>query len=184
MQRRRFTPFVIVLALVGQWSAATSAPAVAADLPSGATLSIVAPPVQIEAGRTDSFADATPGQLIQPGDTVRTGTGGVAVLTFFDGSESQLSTDSQVQVARADYSPAPNIALSQASGVTVNRVIPLPPGGNFETDTPSAIGLVRGTSYVVSVTPAADDADSGVSSAELLTDRDGHVGDVQLQPSD
>jgi hypothetical protein len=157
----------------------------------------VAPPVQIAVGGGATFVDAEPGQLVQPGDVVRTGSGGIAVLTFFDGSESQLETDSQVQVEHAEYDPAPNIALAQTAGVTVNRVIPLPPGGNYETDTPTAIGLVRGTSFAITVAPANNDGTSDsssdaaattdpsqlITSAVLLTDRDGHVGHVQVLPS-
>jgi hypothetical protein len=101
------------------------------------------------------------------------------VLTFFDGSESQLATDSELQVERADYDSGPNILLNQMAGVTTNRVIPLPAGGSFETDTPTAIGLVRGTSYVVSVAPA-DSAAATVSSIALLTDRDVQVSSPGL----
>jgi hypothetical protein len=155
---------------------------VAAALPSGATLTILADPVQVSSTSADglTFADAVAGQSLAAGDIVRTGSSGIALLTFFDGSESQLGADSQLQIEQADYDPAPQIALLQTGGVSVNRVIPLPPGGSFRTDTPDATGLVRGTSYVVSV--GTDDSAPGTSMV-LLTDRDGHVGHVQLVPS-
>ncbi len=162
----------------------SSARLVAAALPSGATLTILADPVDVLSTSTSadpaSFADAVAGQSLSPGDIVRTGSTGLALLTFFDGSESQLGADSQVQIEQADYTPAPQIALLQSGGVTVNRVIPLPPGGSFRTDTPDATGLVRGTSYAVSVD--TDERTAGTSMV-LLTDRDGHVGHVQLVPS-
>jgi len=180
--------------------AADSTPlARAADLPEGATLTILVPSVEVATG-TGEFITAADGQLVRPGDVVRTGASGVALLTFFDGSETQLAGASQVEVKRADYSPVPHIALAQTAGVTVNRVIPLPPDGVFRTDTPDAIGLVRGTSYLVAVTPAAStpsgDPQVGssevavcglpaagqgcISSVVLLTDLDGHVGRVDV----
>ena len=97
------------------------------------------------------------------------------MLTFFDGSETQVGANSQVRIEQASYNPAPQIALFQSQGTSVNRVIPLPQGGSSRTDTPDAAGLVRGTSYVVSV--GAD-----ASTLVLLTDRDGHVGHVQVVP--
>jgi hypothetical protein len=82
-------------------------------------------------------------------------------------------------VTQAEYTPAPRITLFQSAGVTVNRVVPLPPDGSFRTNTPDAIGLVRGTSYVVSVGAASERATSIV----LLTDLDGHVGQVNVVPA-
>ena len=57
----------------------------------------------------------------------------------------------------------------------MNHVVPMPPGGSFQTDTPAATGLVRGTSYVVVVGDSA-----AATSVILLTDRDGHVGRVDV----
>src|SRR5579864_4814729 len=177
---RRSPALVVALAMTIQLAPLSSTRLEAAELPVGATLNIIAPPVEVAPAGSDGFGPAADGQIIQPGDVVRTGDGGMALLTFFDGSESQLSTNSQVQVEHAEYTPAPNIALLQSSGVTLNRVIPLPPGGNFETDTPSAIGLVRGTSYLVNVAQPPSDGSTPVTSIVLVTDRDGHVGHVQL----
>jgi hypothetical protein len=156
----------------------------AAELPTGATLTVLADPVEVSpaSAAEGTFLPAVPGQSLAAGDIVRTGDSGLALLTFFDGSESQLSAGSEVQIEQAEYVPAPRIALLQTGGVTINRVIPLPPGGNFRTDTPEATGLVRGTSYVVSVGASPDDvtADPSATSIALLTDRDGHVGHVQM----
>jgi hypothetical protein len=148
---RSAIPPLLALTLIAPVAGLYAPQAVAADLLAGATLDIVAAPVQVGSSQTGPFVDGVSGQLLGAGDVVRTGPGGVALLTFFDGSESQLASDSQLQVQRADYNPAPRIVLFQSAGVTINRVIPLPPGGSFETDTPTAIGLVRGTSYLVNV---------------------------------
>jgi hypothetical protein len=148
---RSVIPSLLALTLITPVFGLYAPQAVAADLVAGATLDIMAAPVQVSSSQAGPFVDAVSGQLLLAGDVVRTGPGGVALLTFFDGSESQLASDSQLQVQRADYNPAPRIVLFQSAGVSINRVIPLPPGGSFETDTPTAIGLVRGTSYLVNV---------------------------------
>ena len=181
--RVHFAPIRWSLALgitAASWLLPGSIPRLsAAELPSGATLTILVNPVQVASLGATDFVDALPGQSLQPGDVVRTGDTGIALLTFFDGSESQLAAGSQVQIEQADYTPAPHIALFQTSGVSINRVIPLPPGGSFRTDTPDATGLVRGTSYVVTV---ANDQDAVGTAMILLTDRDGHVGHLQVVP--
>jgi hypothetical protein len=172
--------FALGISAALQLSPATSSRLVAAELPVGATLTVLAEPVEVAPVEVGTFAAAVAGQALRAGDVVRTGPSGLALLTFFDGSESQLGSSAQVQVEQADYTPAPQIALLQTSGVSVNRVIPLPPGGSFRTDTPDATGLVRGTSYVVSV---GSDTSSTATSVVLLTDRDGHVGHVSLVPA-
>jgi FecR protein len=214
----RFTPAVrLAAALLLVWLAPGgrgAASAAAADVRLGATLTILSQPVQVDVGDLGSFGDAVDGQLIQVGDVVRTGPDGLALLTFFDGSESQLGAGSQVRLTRAEFNPdsdpdlAPHIAVSQTAGVTVNHVVPMPPGGSFETNTPAATGLVRGTSFVVTVGSAQADADVDtdpdeqveagqasppdcaalepgadprcLTSVVLLADPDGHVGRVDV----
>lgn len=169
--------WLVVQAVVATWLLVPGAGSVsAAELPVGATLSVLADPVEVAGLGDGIFGTASSGQTLRAGDTVRTGSSGIAVLTFFDGSETQLGSSSQLQIEQADYSDAPQIALFQTQGTSVNRVIPLPPGGSFRTDTPDAAGLVRGTSYVVNVGSAG-------STLVLLTDRDGHVGRVQVVPA-
>ena len=171
---RSLATLVVVLAITlsGWWPAGSVSSA--AEMPIGATLKVLAGPVEVEVAQTQSFVAAMDGQMLTQGDVVRTGPGGLALLTFFDGSESQLGAESTVQIERAEATPAPQIALLQTSGVTMNHVVPMPPGGSFQTDTPVATGLVRGTSYVVVV------GDASATSVILLTDRDGHVGRVDV----
>ena len=171
---RSIATLVVVLAvtLSGWWPAASSS---AAEMPVGATLKVLALPVEVEVAQTQTFVTAMDGQMLGQGDVVRTGPGGLALLTFFDGSETQLGTESTVQIERAEATPAPQIALLQTAGVTMNHVVPMAPGGSFQTDTPAATGLVRGTSYVVVVGDSA-----AATSVILLTDRDGHVGRVDV----
>lgn len=167
----------------------------AAALPVGATLKVLVSPVEVQLDQSDLFVPATDGQMLNQGDVVRTGLDGLALVTFFDGSESQLGGETTVQIERAEAIPTLQIALLQTAGVTLNHVVPMPPGGSFRTDTPAATGLVRGTSYVVVVggggeRQASDGRDWSVcgsthdescaTSVVLLTDRDGHVGRVDV----
>src|SRR6202011_434126 len=118
-------------------------------------------PVEVQFAQTNAFVAATDGQMLNQGDVVRTGPGGLAMLTFFDGSETQLGAEAQVQIEQVEATPAPQIALLQTAGVTLNHVVPMPVGGTFRTDTPAATGLVRGTSYVVVV---------GIGASQLTAD--------------
>src|SRR5260370_16653430 len=105
-------------------------------MPVGATLKVLVAPVEVELAQTQTFVAAMDGQMLNQGDVVRTGPGGLALLTFFDGSESQLGTESTVQIERAEATPAPQIALLQTSGVTMNHSLPMPPASPSHTPTP------------------------------------------------
>jgi hypothetical protein len=114
-------------------------------------LTILAQPVEVAPTGSTTFAPAQDGQGVQEGDVVRTGPGGLALLTFFDGSETQLADETQVEIEQAHSDPERRVVFFQAAGVTVNRVQRLTSGQVFQTDTPTAAGLVRGTTYVVTV---------------------------------
>jgi hypothetical protein len=143
----------LVLALVAPgvpWTApARTAYALGgADL---ATLMVLAGTVMI--GNINSIP-AVDGQIVQVGDDVWTGPGGVALLTFFDGSETQLQGDSHITVeVPAGAAPGKSVSIFQSAGTTINHVRHLSPNASFQTDTPSAVAMVRGTTYVVTVMP-------------------------------
>jgi hypothetical protein len=185
--RRKLAQWLVALAVALPLTPAVVGPVVPTALaatPMGATLSVLAAPVDVAPIGQGEFTAGVDGQTLAQGDAVRTGSGGIALLTFFDGSEAQLGGDSQVQIERAEANPSPQIALLQTAGVSVNHVIPMGPDGSFQTDTPAASGLVRGTSYIVIVRQGAEcgvDGDDGcVASIVLLTDRSGHVGRVDV----
>ena len=73
--------------------------------------------------------------------------------TFFDGSETQLTPDSQVAIQQATSAGgAAQIGVSQILGTTVDRVQRLTSSPtNFSTDTPAATAVVRGTRYALTV---------------------------------
>jgi hypothetical protein len=86
-----------------------------AQITAGATVSVLAPTVEVALGG-GAFTAARDGQTLSPGDQVRTGSTGVALLTFFDGSETQLTGNTQAQL------DASTRGYFQSVGTTVNRV--------------------------------------------------------------
>ena len=148
--------FLLVLSLLCALVAPTVMPDLAArtafgQTSGGATLSVLATPVEVASG-SGSFAAARTGQILQVGDQVRTGPGGVALLTYFDGSETQLTPETQVQLQAAPGGGGPGVTLSQVVGTTVNRVQQIAGGtSNFATNTPTAAAFVRGTRYTITV---------------------------------
>ena len=126
----------------------SSAPALG-QAATGATLSVLATPVEVSS-RGAAFGPARDGMAVGPGDQIRTLGGGVALLTFFDGSETQLTPNSQVQIQQANSSGGAQISLTQVLGTSVDRVQRLTAQPtNFSTDTPAATAVVRGTRFTV-----------------------------------
>ena len=82
------------------------------------------------------------------------GPDGLALLTFFDGSETQVQGDTRITVEVPAGAPlGAGVSIFQSAGTTINHVRQLSPGASFQTDTPSAVAMVRGTTYVVTVVP-------------------------------
>src|SRR5690242_440396 len=97
--------WLLVLSLFGSLAAPIAAPDLLGatafgQASAGATLSVLAAPVEVATGG-GSFSAGRNGQTLQVGDQVRTGSGGVALLTYFDGSETQLTPDTQVELQAA-----------------------------------------------------------------------------------
>lgn len=141
---RVFAILVLVLAPV------VATPEAQAQVGVGATLFVVQDPVEV-AAPGGLFQPAFSGQSLGRGDSVRTGEAGIALLTYFDGSETQLVGSTELRIdAVPSQTSGPN--AFQSVGTTVNRTAPRPPGSSgSQTGSPSAVALVRGTTYVVNV---------------------------------
>jgi hypothetical protein len=144
------TLVIALVPVVGSTAPARLAHALGgADL---ATLVVLAGTVMV--GNTADSIPAVDGQIVQVGDDVWTGPDGLALLTFLDGSETQLQGDSHITVeVPSGAIPGKSVSIFQSAGTTVNHVRHLSPGASFQTDTPSAVAMVRGTTYVVTVMP-------------------------------
>ncbi|HEY3057660.1 MAG TPA: FecR domain-containing protein [Chloroflexota bacterium] len=182
---------LVVLAILSS-IVPVSTRAVRAQVTVGATLDVLAPSVEVSIGGAP-FVPGSTGRTVGAGDQVRTGPTGVALLTFFDGSETQLTSNSLVEIEAPPGGGL--ISVFQAVGTSVSRVRPQSSNGGFQTDTPPATAFVRGTTYVVTVRvpppppnqvppvpPPTQcqraDVTTCVSSTILLADPDGHVGRV------
>jgi len=120
-----------------------------------ATLETVQPTVQWASG-SGAYQPVPARQTVSVGDRVRTGSGAAARLTYFEGSATELSADTELTVQRLERSPGGNIvgSIVQTIGTTVSRVVQLTdPAASFEVDTPAATAIVRGTTPQVTVAP-------------------------------
>jgi hypothetical protein len=141
---------VVAAGAVALVLAAVPAPAAAA----GTTLTVIGGPVTVTRGGTPFPASS--GELVRVGETVATGAGAHAVLTFVDGSTTSLSPTTAVVVEDATVrSGTVSVRLLQSVGLTwssVGRL--LAAGSRFEIRTPAATAAVRGTAFEVEVSPA------------------------------
>jgi hypothetical protein len=103
----------------------------------------------------DGWLPASLAQELEPGTTIRTGAGGAALLTFFDGSMTAMQDGTELTIERLralEDGAGRVIVLRQARGLTQHRVEPADaPGSRFEVRSPLAVASVRGTEFAVAV---------------------------------
>jgi len=122
-----------------------------------ATLHILGGTVEVTAGSGD-FDAATEGQVLEVGDTIRTGADGRAEILWFEGSRTRLDHGTTLTVERLrSNGDVTLVEASQATGNTYHVVRELlSPDSRFDIETPNAAAGVQGTEYAVFV-----DADGG-----------------------
>ncbi|MBM2809942.1 MAG: transporter substrate-binding protein [Chloroflexi bacterium] len=117
------------------------------------TLSVLRGQVEVSRGGAD-FSAVTGDSVVRAGDQVRTGGNAVALLTYFDGSFTEIQPSTTVEITQVDRltTGGPRISIRQELGLTWNRVERLvDPQSRFETTTATAYAYVRGTDYNVQV---------------------------------
>ena len=129
---------------------ASSGAAIAADVIVGSVLAV----------RGAVFRDGGAGQQplvanmpVQLGDTI-VSTAGKAKIALSDGTIISVGENSRLRVA--DYDSATNNAktrMSLVSGALRLLVNKVPSTGTFEVETETAVAAVRGTEWVIEVTP-------------------------------
>lgn len=118
------------------------------------TLSIISGEVQVRHGTAGTFAAATDGAILGPGDTVRTGADARAVLTYFEGSTVEIEPQSQLTIETATANPDGGsvIVMQQDLGTTWHVVTKLlNANSKYEVHTTAATASVRGTAFTVAV---------------------------------
>ncbi|MEA2642421.1 MAG: hypothetical protein QOF51_3815, partial [Chloroflexota bacterium] len=138
------------------------------------------------AGRSD-FAQVTNDTPLHVGDRVRTGPDGLAVITYFDGSTTELEPDSAIQLNRLDrlLGGGKTISFSQEAGQSWNRVERLADAqSRFETTTQAATAFVQGTEFQVKVDPITKKmtVDAVTDSVIVQALVNGQIVQVQLDP--
>lgn len=131
-------------------------------------LSVVRGSADVAHGQSD-FVRAPDGQVLSPGDRVRTADDGHAIVTFLDGSSVTIEPTTTITVieATATASGAITIRLEQALGRTWSSVQKLVHADSrFEIMTPATTATVRGTGFITTVS---------VSGATAVTTTDGIV---------
>jgi hypothetical protein len=126
-------------------------------LAAATTVSIISGDIQVRHG-AGSFASANDGEILSAGDTIRTGDGARAFLTYFEGSTVSLEPNTELTIedasTLADGSTV--VVMRQNVGRTWHVVTRLITGDSkYEVKTPASTASVRGTTFTVDV--ALDD---------------------------
>jgi hypothetical protein len=119
-------------------------------------------------GRTSAVAVGTP---VEPNSEIRTASPGRVKLRFIDGSVLIVSDGSTLRVDQFQIDPsdgARRASFSLDIGLISQKVAPS--AGSWTVRTPSAVTAVRGTEYVIEVTP------------ELTTEVNVKSGSVAVEP--
>jgi len=124
-------------------------------LGSSSTLEVLDGAVAVSRGG-NTFVMGQDGDMLQEGDVIRTGEGAHAVLTFFDGSVIELEPDSEIRVETLQATSAGDLLMTMQQTIgrswhVVSRT--LSPNSKYEVRTPAATAAVRGTAFLVTVTP-------------------------------
>lgn len=110
----------------------------------------LAGPVQVRAKAQSEWADATLGQVLQPGETLRTLKGGKVQLLFPQNTIVLIKENSVLSVKDLDEGGGGKVK-TLVGGFLFNLQEALSPGSTFEVETPSALAVVRGTKFGVDV---------------------------------
>ncbi len=116
------------------------------------TVTIISGDIQVRHGATGSFVSATDGEILVAGDTVRTGDGSRAVLTYFEGSTVSIEPNSELTIETASSltDGSTVVVMQQNFGRTWHVVTKLITGNSkYEVKTPASTASVRGTAFEV-----------------------------------
>lgn len=101
-----------------------------------------------------AFSQVTGDTVVRVGTRIRTGPDSNALVTYFDGSTTEIEPNTEIELRRLERTPARGqvVSFQQEIGQTWNRVERLvDPASRFEVTTASAVALVRGTDFRVIV---------------------------------
>ena len=136
---------------------ATSTPTATAPAePTGqtGTLATVTGDVQVLRHGAAAWIAATSGMKLGTGDSLKTGSDGYVLITFFDGSVMEVEADSEISVQELSVASggSTTVRISQVLGNTINRVENLVDSSStYEVETLAGSAVVRGTIFGMQV---------------------------------
>jgi hypothetical protein len=116
------------------------------------TVTLLSGDIQVRHGAAGSFVTATDGEILAAGDSVRTGDGSRAVLTYFEGSTVSVEPNSELTIeAASSFTDGSTVVVMQQNfGRTWHVVTKLITGNSrYEVKTPASTASVRGTTFQV-----------------------------------
>jgi hypothetical protein len=124
--------------------------------PTGETgsLSSLTGDVQVLRQSAVAWIMAASGMKIWTGDSLKTGSDGYVLITFFDGSVMEVEADSEISVEELNVASggSTTVRINQVIGNTVNRVENLiDSSSTYEVETLAGSAVVRGTIYRIQV---------------------------------
>ena len=144
--------------ILGFGSTAAPAPNGAEARGASTVLTLVSGDVVIGHAGGDLVAAAL-GEVLAAGDTIRTGPGATAEITYFEGSSVRIEagTELVIEALATETDGGTVIAMVQAIGRTWHAVTKLlTPSSRYEVRTPTSAASVRGTIFAVDVREGAD----------------------------
>lgn len=140
----------LALVLASLQGALFATPALAAS----STLSVLHGTVLVRHG-SGPFLPAVDGQTVEPGDVIRTGGDGRALVRYFDGSTAEIEESTELIIEDLAATSGGDIiaVMVQTLGRTWHTVTRLlNPGSRYEVRTSVGIAVVRGTRFAVDYT--------------------------------
>jgi hypothetical protein len=118
------------------------------------TLSDIEGDVHVLRSGASGWIVATDGMKIGTGNSLKTGSDGYVLVTFFDGSVMEIEADTEISVEElsAASGGSTTVHVNQAIGNTLNRVENLiDSSSTYEVETPAGSAVVRGTIFDMKV---------------------------------
>ncbi len=154
VDRRKAVLAVALVALIVMVTGVTAVFYPSRAFAASSTLGIVDGTVFMKHVAANSFDIAVDGQTLYAGDVIRTDTDSRAVLTYFDGSITEVEPSSEIVVEQLSATAGGDfvVVIRQTAGHTWHVVgHALSPNSRYEVRTPSATASVRGTAFHVIV---------------------------------
>ncbi|MFN0074753.1 MAG: hypothetical protein ACKVVP_24995 [Chloroflexota bacterium] len=150
---RRLLPLVLLLGLL-----LPAPPDGSAQVRGGATLTVLRGSVGVMQANGSPISPAPSGLSLGVGDQVSTLAASGAVITFFEGSEVELGSETAIVIREASGQGArTNITIESIVGSSIHKVVTLTDAGStYRVESGGTVGLVRGTLFGHRVDPKGD----------------------------